>query len=351
MKNPAVTVIIPMFNTEEFIAECLSSLLNQTFQNFEVIVADDCSTDNSRAVVQKISADFNGKLKMLKLSKNSGRPGIPRNFALDAARGKYIFFLDSDDLLSENALENFFNVAESFQADVVHAEKCVSFVEEDGQIYSEVISNQTGDFVTEPTLETFDFGERVTDFTRKRYLWWACNKLFRRKFLVDNKIKFPATSVFEDFVFAFMCLVVAKNYVRVPFVSYHYRRRENSMSKKDVIVGEKFMDDLIGNVKQLTDFMFGQRFFVDNPVYVYSVTDFFMQHQFENFTNAVLFSPNYDLGTVYNFLVKDVFAHKKKDTVALTAYLFVAANIFKLFSTQQAAEIDDLKRQLAALKK
>ena len=351
MKNPAVTVIIPMFNAENFIAECLTSLLDQTFQDFEVIVADDCSTDNSVEEVKRFTQNFNGRLKMLTLSANSGCPGIPRNFALKAAGGKYVFFLDSDDLLSETALEDFFNVAESFQADVVHAEKCISFIEADGQVQSEVISNQTGEFVTEPTLETFDLGERITDFTRKRYLWWACNKLFRRQFLVDNKIQFPASGTFEDFVFAFMCLVAAKNYVRVPFVSYNYRFRKNSMSHKVAIVGEEFMENLIVNVRQLSGFMSDKKIFDDNPVYVYSVIDFFMQKQFEMFTKAVLFSQNYDLGTVYDFLSEKIFSRNPQGNVALTSYLFVAANIFKFFSTQQAAEIDDLKRQLAALKK
>ena len=104
MNNPAVTVIVAVFNAQDFIADCLTSVLNQTFQDFEVIVADDCSTDSSRAVVQKFSADFNGRLKLLTLSKNSGRPGIPRNFALEAARGKYVYFLDSDDLLTKSTL-------------------------------------------------------------------------------------------------------------------------------------------------------------------------------------------------------------------------------------------------------
>lgn len=111
MKNPAVTVIVAMFNAQDFIADCLTSLLNQTFQDFEIIVADDCSTDSSLAVVQNFLPEFGDRLRILTLSKNSGHPGIPRNFALEAARGKYVCFLDSDDMLSENAPEDFFNVA------------------------------------------------------------------------------------------------------------------------------------------------------------------------------------------------------------------------------------------------
>ena len=178
------------------------------------------------------------------------------------------------------------------------------------------MSMQTGEFVTEPTLETFDIARRVTDFTRKRYMWQVWGKLFRRQFLVDNKIKFPAVSTFEDFVFAFACLVIAKNYVRVPFVSYNYRAHEDSISRRDEGL-VKFFDNVIAVVKSLDDFMSGRKFFVDN----------FAQETFIN--------QGYDPGEVYDFFCTHVFSRRPQDNVALTAYLFVAANIFKLDSTRQ----------------
>ena len=89
---------------------------------------------------------------------------------MEAARGKYVYFLDADDLLTETALEELYNVAENFNADVVHAEKTFAFFDEDGISCAEPISFQTGEFVTAPTLETFDLEKRVTDFIGKRYL-------------------------------------------------------------------------------------------------------------------------------------------------------------------------------------
>ena len=107
-KIPAVSVIIPMYNTEKYITECLNSLLNQTLENFEVIVVDDCSTDNSFAIAEKFIPAFESKNKTLvtvKFIQNSGCPGIPRNFAINTSKGKYIYFLDSDDFLDKNVLE------------------------------------------------------------------------------------------------------------------------------------------------------------------------------------------------------------------------------------------------------
>ena len=322
-----------MYNAEKYIGECLTSLANQTFQDFDVIVVDDCSTDNSRKVVQDFFGTFSGKLKLKKMSKNSGYPGLPRNTALDMARGKYVYFLDSDDLLSETALEELYNVAEKFDADVVHSEKYIVF---DENRVAEVQSIQTGEFVIEPTLETFDTGERVESFTQKRFLWWACNKLFRRKFLRDNKIVFPAIKTFEDFVFVFECLVAAKNYVRVPFVSYYYRLRNDSLSH-EAVDGVRFMDNIIGVIKSTDDFMSNRKFFIDNPQYKYMLVDFFMQERLDIYSQSFI-SSKYNVGEVYNFLCKEIFSRRPQDTVALTAYLFVTANILKLYTKHLEVE-------------
>ena len=82
MACPAVSVIIPMYNAEKYIGECLESLLLQTFQDFEVIVVDDCSTDNSFSIVESYIPKFDGRLKLTKTEKNSGGGGyVPRNIA------------------------------------------------------------------------------------------------------------------------------------------------------------------------------------------------------------------------------------------------------------------------------
>ena len=318
--NPAVSVIIAMYNAQDFIAECLASLANQTMQDFEIIVVDDCSIDNSLKIVESFFATFGGRLKVMKLSSNSGCPGIPRNFALDAASGKYVYFLDSDDLLSETALEDFYSVAEKFNADVVHSEKCFAFVAEDGEIDAKISSIQTGEFVTAPTLETFDIGKRVNDFVAKKFLWQAWGKLYRRQFLVDNKIRFSAMSTYEDFVFVFMCVV----YVRVPFVDCYYRVRENSLSHAsiDSIEMSKVM---IAVVNALDKFMDGKKFFRENFQCRYAVLDFFIQLRLEVIAKGFFVISDIDPAMVFNFFRAKIFSAESNDNAALTAYLFVNA--------------------------
>lgn len=348
--NPAISVIIPLYNAEEYIGECLTCLADQTFQDFEVLVADDCSTDNSRSVVNNlVNKMLQGRIKLITLSKNSGCPGIPRNFGLAKARGKYVYFLDSDDLLSETALEELYEVAEKFEGDVVHAEKHISFQNVNGEVKLKQDSFQTGEFVSEPTLETFDIGERVRGFTRKRFIWWACNKLFRRQFLADNKIKFPETNVFEDFAFTFMCVVAAKNYVRVPFASYNYRIRNNSLSHKARSAIDS-SNTAIKIVSTLDNFMSGRKFFRDNPQYKYEILDFFLQGRLKVIAKKIFAYNNLSPAEVFNFFRDKIFSANPQENVALTSYLFITASILKLSSSQQAAEIDRLNRQIAALK-
>ena len=348
-KIPTISVVIPMYNAENYIEECLNSLLNQTLKNFEVIVVDDCSTDNSLAVAENMTSKFsaqNKSLIVITLSKNSGCPGIPRNTALNFAKGKYIYFLDSDDFLDKTALEDFYNVAEKFRADVVHSEKCFVYEEVDGELKDTLASTQTGEFVENPTLETFDIGERVSDFINKRYLWWGCNKLFRREFLLKNDIKFSNMTAFEDLIFSFMCVVCAKNYVRVPFTNYHYRIRKNSLSHKGLDGVEKSLN-LIEAVKNLDGFMSNRKFFIENPKYRYAMLDFFINDKLDSLAQALFVTSNLDPAEVFDYFAREIFSINPQNNISLTSYLFTSMNIYKLLVNQQAAEIARLKKLLA----
>ncbi|MBR5914184.1 MAG: glycosyltransferase [Selenomonadaceae bacterium] len=328
--TPDISVIVAMYNAENFIAECLKSLLNQTLKNIEVIVVDDCSTDNSAAIVKSFFTQFDERLTLTKTPRNSGYPGIPRNTALISARGKYITFVDSDDFLDEDALEKLFNYAEKFDADVVHVEKC--FILKDGET---LIESTQENFVEIPTLETDDIGKRVIDFTEKKYLWWACNKLFRREFLIKNNIRFAAMTTYEDLIFTFQCVISAKNYLRIPDNFYHYRIRSNSLSRRSTD-GIEVAKNLIEAVKVLDKFMTVRKFFIDNPQYRYAVLDFFVPNQLEKVAQNLMVFNDFSAAEVYAFFAKEIFSLKPNENVALTSYLFVTAGLYKLFLSHKS---------------
>lgn len=338
---PEISVIIAMYNAADFIEECLQSVLNQTFKNFEVIVVDDCSTDNSVEVVQKMAANFGGRLTLIKTNKNSGCAGIPRNLALNEARGKYIYFLDSDDFIDENAFESLCNVAEEYDADVVHCEKYFECV--DGE--DRISSWQLSETIDKTTLEMADTAERVNKFIQKKFLWNPWGKLFNRKFLVENKIQFSDMTSFEDMVFIFCCLMSAKKYVRVPFAHYHYRIRANSLShaidKPDV-----FVKTAIQAVKNLDEFMLTKKFFIENPQSRFSVIDFFVLERINIFSNDIMSKHLDEAGEIFAWLHQHVFSKNVSESSALTSYLFILANIYSMALKFQSKKIADLEEEL-----
>ena len=338
--NPEISVIIAMYNAEKFIEECLQSVLNQTMENFEIIVADDCSTDNSVEVVKKMMVSSE-KISLIKTKKNSGCAGVPRNLAMKAARGKYIYFLDSDDFIDADAFENLYKIAEEFNADIVHCEKYFQYA--DGK--NELTSWQVGNFVDKPTLETADIGDRINRFAQKNFLWWGCNKLLRKKFLADNKIQFPHATSFEDMVFAFGCVVSAKNYVRVPGAHYHYRQRNNSLSHR-IIELDDFMQTVITIVKSMDDFMLNQKFFAENPQLRYAAMDFFVQERISVFAQNVIIRDKKEPGAIYNWLCRDIFSQKPQENVVLNSYLFTLSVVYRIILENQREQIKQLQEQL-----
>ncbi len=102
MNNPLVSVIIPVYNSGQYLEETIRSVLNQTYRNFEIILIDDGSTDNSTQIITRFSSEYSN-IKAL-LSPGAGRPAVPRNIGINNASGELVAFLDSDDLWTKNKL-------------------------------------------------------------------------------------------------------------------------------------------------------------------------------------------------------------------------------------------------------
>ena len=344
-KIPAISIIIAMYNAERYIEPCLQSLLAQTFQDFEVIVVDDCSTDKSAALVKAFIERFDGRLTLIKTKRNSGTPGLPRNLALKSARGKYITFFDSDDLLTKTALEELYTVAEQTDAEVVHAEKYLEMIDGSNQIT--VRTFQMPPYVEQPTLETYDIGDRVERFTQRKFLWNIWSKLFRRDFLSKNKIVFPNMTSFEDLILTFCCMIRAKNYVRIPNAFYIYRTRPDSLSHGGRHPFE-IATNLIEAIKVMDRFMGEMDFFRQNPKYRYMAIDYFVQSRV-NIISHNLYTQTQPY-EVDDYLRRRVFNINPNENIPLITYLFSNANVCRLQLEAQQKEIERLRQQLAQLK-
>ena len=221
--NPKISVIVPMYNAERFLRFCVTSILEQTFKNFELILIDDCSTDRTL----EIAKNFGDKrIKILQTEKNLGYPGAVRNIGIDAAIGEYIYFMDHDDVILPNAFEILAEVADKSRADVITT-------------MSWYISSDFSD-EDDMTLHKIDLRPpKPVSKDLKTRLWreiveqgvhfapWLY--VYRRKFLVDNKIKFPV-EVAEDVFFTIDVIFATSKIFKITFPYYVWRKSKSSAS-------------------------------------------------------------------------------------------------------------------------
>lgn len=345
-ENPSVTVIIPMYNAEKYIGQCLQSLVNQTFQDFDVIVVNDCSTDNSLAEVKKFTEHFQGRLKVKTLSKNTGASAIPKNTAIQMARGKYLTFLDSDDYITPTAIEEIFKIAEETDADIIHCSHYFAFNDGENKISKGTF--QRTNFVDKPTLETMDIAERVKKFTEYGFLWWGCSKLIRRDFLIKNKIQFPTSKVWEDMIFAFQCIVCAKNYVRVPNVFYYYRLRNDSLSHVPKTPAA-IIRTMVNIVSCLDKFMGQNEFFKQNPQYRFMVIDWHLQERIGVLSNAVYVRDKLAPYHMDQLFSQEMAADIPRDILPFVSYFFSLMGYQRCFIQQTLQEKNQLQQKIAEL--
>ena len=222
MKGPLVSICIPVYNVEPYIEKCILSVLNQTYQNIEVLVVDDLGTDNSMHIVENIKKE-NPKglcIRTIIQSQNGGS-GKARNVAIHNAQGKYIYFLDSDDYIESNTIELMVEHAETNKTDVVIAS------------LRKVIWNSDKEL---PTLQYNSFKmikgkDQFAHYVCQDLRWHiaitACNILFLTDFLRNNDIQFLASKD-EDALFLSDYYSEVESAVILPDVTYNYVIRPGS---------------------------------------------------------------------------------------------------------------------------
>ena len=257
----------------------LNSLLSQTLQDYEVIVIDDCSTDHSVEIVESMSKSFNGKLQLIKLPVNNGEAGTPRNVGLSKAIGRYVYFLDSDDLLTADAFEKLYIDAEKYNADVLHGSRLYTF-SGDGEVFESNV-NVRGVERDMPLFYPYDIEKRVLDFLAWRFSNVVWNKFFRRSMLVDNEIVFPPTFSVEDVFFMLQVACCANVYCKPPGVHFYHRFRAGSLVSNPYPT-DKFIEKQIKTIEiifdMLNNFTSKHKIFEARPELKYRLCKYFLEY-------------------------------------------------------------------------
>ena len=274
LRNYAVSVVIPMYNVEEFIGECLDSLLMQTLQDFEVIVVDDCSTDDSVKIVQEYAPKFNGRLYLTNTEKNSdGGGNVPRNMGLMFASGDYIYFMDADDMILNTALETFYKAAILYDAEVVYTASRYN-LRASNDIYLRK-DDASKKMIYVNTDLTIDDPQKNLDrllLESKEGNFRSCwTKFVRRDFLIKNKIFFPNIPNSGDFIWVINLYCHARRFLRISTPLYFYRNYNINSIWQTVKVAQEqcrcWFASFVDFVKALNELEKENEIFTENPLY------------------------------------------------------------------------------------
>ena len=211
--DPIIRIIVPIYNVGKYLPKCIESILNQTFKNFELILVNDGSTDNSGVVCD----DYAKKDTRIKIiHKSNGGVSSARNAGLYVAKGEYIGFVDPDDYIDKNMYEKLYRLCIDNNSDIAI---CRFNREINGKIQNKES--------TEEIIELNNMEAMNELFKGNLYRFSLCNKLFSKKCF--NDVLFPEERIHEDLSTTYKLFANSKKAVYINYCGYIYVRRENSI--------------------------------------------------------------------------------------------------------------------------
>lgn len=220
--NTKVSIIVPVYNVELYLEQCLSSLVSQTLEDVEIIVVNDGSRDQSQHIIEKFQQQFPDKI--FGYVKENGGLSDARNFGIDRAIGQFLGFVDSDDYVSATMFEEMYSLAEKHNAEMAICN--IQKVDENGNITQKL--TQLPGFPEKILLE-----QNLSVFSDISY--FACNKIFRRELFKEKRFKKGIH--FEDIELIPQLLLQCKTLAFTPKYHYQYFERQDSISKSHTTKG------------------------------------------------------------------------------------------------------------------
>lgn len=212
-----VSVVVPVYNVQDYVAKCLDCLCQQTYQDMEIICVDDCSSDNTLNIL-KTYAEKDKRVRIIKRDANGGQAAA-RQTGIDVTTGAYIGFVDSDDWVDLDYFEKMVIEAERTHADIIVNSNIL--MHEKGQVFPKI-------FPGHKQLEMKVYDNPVAQMEKVWCVVW--NKLFRADFLKQRQFTIPKRSAHEDVFFHYATFAFAKSMSFFCGSAYHYLYRESSIS-------------------------------------------------------------------------------------------------------------------------
>jgi glycosyltransferase involved in cell wall biosynthesis len=238
-----ISVIIPVHNAEDFLNRCIDSVLSQTLSKIEIICIDDCSTDNSFAILQKY-AENDSRISCFKNEINIGQ-GLTRNKGIDLARGEYIAFVDCDDWIEADMYEVLYSKTAVEKYDLI----CCNLSNDFPNGFSGVPEMPSKELISLEFLVLESLAPSIKFFSPNS----PCDKIFKREAIENLKLRFESerTYLYEDKIFNLIFLASNPSIFFEPRVFYHYMIRYGSTMtsyRKDFVARYFLMDELVQNI-------------------------------------------------------------------------------------------------------
>lgn len=217
-----ISVIVPVYNTQKYLNECLNSLINQTFQDIEIICINDGSTDDSLEVLNEFSKKDN-RIKIV-TQKNSGL-SASRNHGIELSKGEYIYFIDSDDYIELNTLKELYDISIENSCDLIIF-KLINFYDDNYEKFTSTYYEMN--FLEHFRNKLFNYkevGDKFCDVAVS-----APGKFFKKELIAD--LRFPEGLIFEDNLFFAKAIIKTKNIYFYDKHLYNRRIRKNSITQK-----------------------------------------------------------------------------------------------------------------------
>ena len=228
-----ISVIVPVYNVEEYLEECLDSIKNQTFKDFEVILVNDGSIDNSQEICE-LYCDQDSRFCLIN-QENKGQ-SIARNIGVAESKGKFIVFIDSDDIVRVDLLDQLMNYM-SDEIDIVECDKTedIQYLNEKGK---------------DIQVKEFDSNEALYKCFNHAVSWSPVAKLYRRE--IVEKIPFLENLIYEDFYTGIVSLKYINKMRKIDYIGYYYRYHTSSTMNQTY--SEKNLDIFKVGKKLLEEF-------------------------------------------------------------------------------------------------
>lgn len=234
-ETPLISIIVPVYQVKEYVGECIESLLTQTYTNLEILLVDDGSTDGSGAICDQY-AGRDDRVRVVH-QENQG-PSVARNAGLDCAKGEYIAFVDSDDVVLSDFIETLFGLVRKYQADIAACAYVKCQTNEVERIRSAAESSNCAESEDKDQQEICMSSEQMLRQWHGRYKKWetvAWNKLYRKDVFDRGKadvIRFPVGRKLEDVLTSHLIAVNAERIALTMRELYLYRIRPDSRASQ-----------------------------------------------------------------------------------------------------------------------